>query len=453
MPDVYGLILSGGSGTRLWPRSREDLPKQFLALYGPRTLLQDTALRMLNAVPLERLRVEAGAQWEALVAHQLREVTGPLPQGAIVQEPCARNTAPAIVLGVEALRQAGAKDEDVVIVTPSDHIVQVPSAFAEALGRAVGAAEEGFMATLGIVPTHPETGFGYIRKGRDHGEWYEAEAFVEKPDLTTAKGYLKSGNYLWNGGVFVFSLSALREELAQAAPQLLAMAEGGRLREEFEGVTPISFDNAVMERARCVAVVPLDAGWSDVGSWDALHDILPRDGRDNAALGDVFLRESDNCFVDSRNRLTVLNGVRDLVVVDSPDALFIARRGASQDVREVVKRLKNEGRREVSQISESSRPWGAYRVLSEDSRHRVKRSIVMPGRAVPLQSHCHRNEHWIVLRGTGRLTLEGEERFIHEGEGVFIPKNTPHGLENCGHIDLELIVVQEGEWLGEEGGA
>ena len=452
MSDVYGLILSGGSGTRLWPRSREDLPKQFLALCGPRTLLQDTMARMLSVVPLERLRVVTGTQWEALVAHQAREVAAASSSGGlIVQEPCARNTAPAIMLGGEALREAGAGDDDVVIVTPSDHIVQSPGAFAEALGRAVAAAEEGFMATLGIVPDHPETGFGYIRRGRPHGDWYEAEAFVEKPDLPTAEEYLRSGDYLWNGGVFIFSLRTLLSELAQAAPSLLALAEERSLRDQFAALSPVSFDNAIMERAKRVAVVPMDAGWSDVGSWDALHDILPRDGRDNAALGDVVLRESDGCFVDSRNRLTVLNGVRDLVVVDSPDALFITRRGSSQDVREVVRRLKEDGRREVSQISESSRPWGSYRVLCEDPRHRVKRAVVMPGRALPTQSHRHRNEHWVILAGTGRLTLGGEARFIHEGEGVFIPKDADHSLENCGHIDLELIVVQEGEWLGEDG--
>ncbi|MCR5346320.1 MAG: mannose-1-phosphate guanylyltransferase/mannose-6-phosphate isomerase [Fretibacterium sp.] len=452
MPDLYGLILTGGSGTRLWPRSREDLPKQFLALYGTRTLLQDTMARMMNVVPIERLFSVTGSQWEALVTHQAREAAGRLPEGFAIQEPCARNTAPAILLGVEAVREAGASDDDIVIISPSDHIVRNPRAFAEALQTAAQAASEGFLTTLGVVASGPETGFGYIRKGQAHGKWSEAEAFVEKPDLPTAEAYLRSGNYLWNSGVFIFSLRALKSELAHAAPELHAfMGQGcAALREAFRDITPVSFDVAVMERARRVAVVPLDAGWSDVGSWDALHDILEQDEQNNAAIGDVVLRNSDNCFVDSRGRLTVLNGVQDLVVVDSPDALFITRRGKSQEVRDVVKALRDEGRREVSHISESSRPWGGYRVLCEDARHRVRRVTVMQGRALPVQSFHHRNEHWIVLQGTARLTLGDQTRFIHEGEAVFIPKDAPHGLENCGHIDLELIAVQEGEFLEED---
>ncbi|MCR4818014.1 MAG: mannose-1-phosphate guanylyltransferase/mannose-6-phosphate isomerase [Fretibacterium sp.] len=474
MPDLYGLILTGGSGTRLWPRSREDLPKQFLALYGTRTLLQDTMARMLNVVPVERLFSVTGTQWEALVTHQAREaavsrVGGPaerLPEGFAVQEPCARNTAPAILLGVEAVREAGAADDDIVIVTPSDHIVRDPRAFAEALRTATQAAAEGFLTTLGVVPDRPETGFGYIRRGRPrslaqgetippdppHGEWFEAEAFVEKPDLPTAEAYLKSGKYFWNSGVFIFSLRTLEAELARTAPELRSLMGNGThaLREAFRDIKPVSFDVAIMERAHRVAVVPLDAGWSDVGSWDALHDLLEQDEQGNTAMGDVVLRNSGNCLVDSRGRLAVLNGVTDLVVVDSPDALFITRRGTSQEVRDVVKALKEEGRREVIHISESSRPWGGYRVLCEDARHRVRRVTVMQGRTLPVQSFHHSNEHWILLQGTGRLTLGDQTRFIHEGEGVFIPKDTPHGLENCGHIDLEFIAIQEGEFLGED---
>lgn len=452
MSDVYGLILCGGSGMRLWPRSREGLPKQFLALCGPRTLLQDTVARMGRVVPLERLRVVTGGQWEALVAHQAREVAGELPSGFVVQEPCARDTAPAIVLGARALREDGAREDDVLIVTPSDHIVQDPRAFATALDVAVRAARQGRMTTLGIVPVRPETGFGYIRPGRDMGEWREVEAFVEKPDLATAERYVAEG-HLWNGGVFVSRFAQLEEELARLAPELWAMAQSGRLREELEGIAPVSFDRAIMEHARSVAVVPLDAGWSDVGSWDALHDVLPRDGQDNATLGDVVLRGCSDCFVDSRDRLTVLDGVEGLIVVSSPDALFVGRRGASQQMRDVVRQLKDEGRREVGRAFEGSRPWGGWRILCEDPRHRVLRITVMPGRAIPMRTLRHRNEHWVVLKGTGRLTLSGDVRPIHEGEAASIPKDVPRELTNCGSIDLELVIVQEGEWLDEDGGA
>ncbi|MDO4785749.1 MAG: mannose-1-phosphate guanylyltransferase/mannose-6-phosphate isomerase [Fretibacterium sp.] len=451
MSELYGLILTGGSGTRLWPRSREDLPKQFLALCGARTLFQETIVRMLRILPPERLRAVTGAQWESLVAHQAREVAR-TPEDFIVLEPTMRNTAPAILLGCEALRDSGAGEDDVVVVTPSDHIVRNPDAFSEALERAVEAARAGCLATLGIVPDRPDTGFGYIRRGAARGPWFEVEAFVEKPDATTAEEYLRGGAYLWNGGVFVFTLGSLYRELERTSPPLFSLAGRGAaaLHGEFEGIEPISFDYAVMERARRVAVVPLDAGWSDVGSWDALHEVSDRDERNNAAIGDVTLRNASNCFVDSRNRLTVLNDVEDIVVVDSPDALFVTRRGASQGVRDVVRGLKAEGRREVSQISECARPWGAYRVLCEAERFKVKRMVVIPGKGLPLQSHCHRVEHWIVVRGTARVRVGDEERFVHEGEGVFVPKNVPCSLENCGRIELEVVAVQEGEYLGED---
>ena len=451
MSERYGLILTGGSGTRLWPRSREDLPKQFLSLHGTRTLLQDTIVRMLRILSPERLRAVTGAQWEGLVAHQAREAAS-VPEDFIVLEPMMRSTAPAILLGCEALRDAGARDGDIVIVTPSDHIVRDSAAFAAALEHAAKAAEAGYLATLGIVPDRPDTGFGYIRKGAERESWFEAAAFVEKPDAETAGEYLRSGAYLWNGGVFVFSLGGLYRELERTAPNLAALAGRGTaaLIGDFEDIEPISFDYAVMERAQKVAVVPLDAGWSDVGSWDALHDVSDRDERGNAAIGDVTLRSASNCFVDSRNRLTVLSDVEDLVVVDSPDALFVTRRGASQGVREVVRGLKAEGRREVSQISECARPWGAYRVLCEAERFKVKRMAVMPGRGTPFQCHRHRVEHWIVVRGTARVRVGDEERFVHEGEGVFVPKNVPCRLENCGRIELEVVAVLEGEYLGED---
>lgn len=451
MSELYGLILTGGSGTRLWPRSREDLPKQFLALCGTRTLLQETIVRMLRVLPPERLRAVTGTQWESLVAYQSREAA-PVPEDFIVLEPTMRNTAPAILLGCESLRDAGAQDGDIVIVTPSDHIVRDPDAFAAALERAAEAAEAGCLATLGIVPDRPDTGFGYIRKGAERERWFEVEAFVEKPDLETAREYLQSGAYLWNGGVFVFSLGSLRRELERTAPALAALTGHGAeaLAGAFEAIEPISFDYAVMERARRVAVVPLDAGWSDVGSWDALHEVSDRDDRGNAATGDVALRNASNCFVDSRNKLTVLSDVEDLVVVDSPDALFVTRRGASQGVRDVVRRLKAEGRREVSQISECARPWGTYRILCEAERFKVKRVVVTPGRGMPLQFHCHRVEHWVVVRGTARVRVGDAERFVSEGEGIFIPRNVPYRLENCGRIELEIVAVQEGEYLGED---
>lgn len=426
------------------------MPKQFLALSGTRTLFQETIVRMLRILPVERLRAVTGAPWSSLVAHQAREITGPF-EDFIVTEPTMRSTAPAILLGCESLRDSGARDEDIVIVTPSDHIVRDSDAFASALERAAEAAEAGYLATLGIVPDRPDTGFGYIRTGAEREAWFEAEAFVEKPDLETAREYLQSGKYLWNGGVFVFSLGCLHRELERTAPDLAALAGRGAeaLAGDFEDIEPVSFDRAVMERARRVAVVPLDAGWSDVGSWDALHEVSDRDDRGNATVGDVTLRNASDCFVDSRNRLAVLSDVEGLIVVDSPDALFVTRRGASQGVRDVVRRLKAEGRREVSQISECTRPWGAYRVLCEAERFKVRHMVMTPGKAASFPPRCHSVEHWIVVKGAARVRLGDEERFVPEGDGIFIPKDVPCRLENCGRIGLEIVSVLEGEYLGE----
>lgn len=348
MRKIYGLILSGGNGTRLWPLSRENFPKQFIRLYGDKTLMQSTLLRMVNMIPIELLRVIAGAKWHDLVMTQAGEIFGAenLPDNFIIEEPCARGTAPAILLAAEDLLTHGACDDDVMIVLPSDAYIRNTKAFTDSLKAGVKAAEAGYIATLGIAPVRPETGFGYIRMGNEiAGGYCEAEAFVEKPDVVTAEKYLADGHYLWNGGIFIFTPKSLYRELEHADSELYAAAMRGNLRENFASVKNISFDNSVMEKAERVAVVPLvDSGWSDVGSWDALHDdVMTCDESHNAVSGNAIILEGSNCFVHSREKLAVLNMVDDIVVVDTPDALFVTRRGASQDVRKAVKYLKDHG--------------------------------------------------------------------------------------------------------------
>ena len=348
MRNIYGLILSGGSGTRLWPLSRENFPKQFIRLYGDKTLLQATLLRMVNMIPLESLRVISGSKWHDLIMSQAGETFGAdnLPDNFITEEPCARGTAPAILLAAEELLSHGAGADDVMIIVPSDAYIRNTKAFTDSLKAGVMAADDGYIATLGIAPVRPETGFGYIMQGNEIARgYYEAEAFVEKPDFLTAQKYIADGNYLWNGGIFIFTPESLYRELERADPELHAAAMKGNLRENFESLKNISFDNSVMEKAERVAVVPLvNSGWSDVGSWDALHDdVMQSDERRNVITGNALILEGNNCFVHSREKLTVLNMVNDLIVVDTPDALFITRRGASQEVRKAVKFLKDNG--------------------------------------------------------------------------------------------------------------
>lgn len=451
MSDIYGLILAGGSGVRLWPRSREELPKQFLSLRKGDTMLQETITRMLRILSPERLYAVAGEKWGALVAWQAREAAL-VPDDFVIEEPVARNTAAAILLGCGALKKAGASDGDIVVVAPSDHIVQDTSAFEDALRQAIDAASKGWMVTLGIVPSRPDTGFGYIKRGVPMGNGFEVERFVEKPDPATAESYVKSGEYFWNGGIFVFSLQTLERELERTSPELFAAYRKGyeSFLQNFETLPSISFDYAVMEKAERVAMVELNAGWSDVGSWDALYEVLEKDDARNVTIGDSMLFDAKGCFIDSRSRLTAMIDVDDLIVVDSPDALFIAKRGSSQKVRSVVESLKANVRKEAIQAPESARPWGLYKILCEEERFKIKRIVIMPGKRLSLQYHHHRSEHWIVVRGTARVTIDEKEQFVHEGESVFIPKNALHRLENPGRVELEIVEVQGGEYLGED---
>jgi mannose-1-phosphate guanylyltransferase/mannose-6-phosphate isomerase len=454
MNNLYALILAGGSGTRLWPWSREELPKQFLALAGKESLFQQTVRRLSLLVPPSHLYIAASSQWGTLLRHQMRQVSE-FSHDPVIVEPMARNTCAAIALGLTYILEHGASPEDSVFVSPSDHVIKDEDAFAEALKRGYEASKEGYLVTFGIPPTRPDTGFGYIQVVPETSKskgYLKVSHFVEKPDEHTAKAYLEDGNYLWNGGFFLFQINKMLEALKEYMPEVGEAASEGyeNLCSRFEKLPSISIDYAVMEKAKDIVAVPLEAGWSDIGSWDTLYEALDKDEDRNVKCGDVELTSSEGNLVFGNNRLIVGLNISDLIIADTPDALLVAKRGSSQGVRDVVSKLKEEKRREATEASINVRPWGMYQILHQGDRFKIKRIVIEPGARLSLQYHHHRSEHWVVVRGTALAKVGDEERFVHEGESIFVSKSTLHRLSNPGKLPLEIIEVQNGEYVGED---
>jgi mannose-1-phosphate guanylyltransferase/mannose-6-phosphate isomerase len=461
------VILSGGSGTRLWPLSRELFPKQLLPLVGDRTMLQETATRLQGLEDLGAPVVVCNESHRFMVAEQLMEV-GVEPQ-AILLEPMGRNTAPAVaVAALVALEKSrggdadDAGDDPVLLVLPADHVIRDVDAFRTTVMVGHSAAAAGALVTFGVVPDRPETGYGYIRRVPGEGPSYPVAEFVEKPDAETAATYVKSGDYFWNSGMFMFRASAYLEELGAHAPAILAACERAvvaakrdldftRLPSEEFGACPAdSIDYAVMEKTRAAVVVPLSAGWSDVGSWSALADALPTDEAGNVTAGDVLVEDTQGCYLHSTSRLIAAVGLRDHVVVETKDAVLVAPRDRVQDVKQLVQQLKAKGRYETSLHREVFRPWGSYDSVDSGDRFQVKRLSVKPGASMSLQLHHHRAEHWIVVSGTARIT-RGEETFLlGENESTYIPMGTKHRIENPGKVALHIVEVQSGTYLGED---
>ncbi|GAB4176909.1 MAG: mannose-1-phosphate guanylyltransferase/mannose-6-phosphate isomerase [Rhodocyclaceae bacterium] len=467
---IQPVILCGGSGTRLWPASREQYPKQLLALSGEHTMLQETALRLaaeLSGIEVAAPVVVANEEYRFIVAEQLREA-GQAAQ-AVILEPVGRNTAPALTLA--ALAAGG---DPVLVAMPADHVMTDQAAFRDAVARAAALAEAGMLVTFGITPAAPETGYGYIRRGRPIGEpaasaAFELERFVEKPDAGRAREYLASGEYLWNSGIFVMKASAwlaqierLRPDIALACRKAYSGAQRDRDflrvdREAFAACPSDSIDYAVMERIcagdggkRLAAVVPLSAGWSDVGAWDALWSVSGKDAEGNVVRGDVLLHETHGTLAISGSRLVACIGLKDAVVIETPDAVMVAARDRAQDVKRIVARLKEAGRDEVAAHRKIHRPWGYYDSIDRGERFQVKRIVVAPGATLSLQMHHHRAEHWVVVRGTARVT-RGESVFLlGENESTYIPLGVKHRLENPGKLPLEIVEVQSGAYLGED---
>ena len=449
------VLLSGGSGTRLWPLSREAYPKQFLPLAGEHTMLQDTWRRVAPLAGVAPI-VVANEEHRFLAAEQLRLVG--VEHADIILEPVGRNTAPAIAA---AALQASANGEDpLLLVLPSDHVVRDPEAFRAAVSAAIPDAEAGALVTFGIVPSAPETGFGYIQAAEGQGV-RQVLRFVEKPDAATARGYLEAGGYYWNSGMFLFRASRYLDELERFRPDILtavraAFAGAGRdgdfirlEREAFDACPADSIDYAVMEKTADARVLPVDIGWNDVGSWSALWEVSEQDGDGNARQGDVIAVDSRNSYAYAR-RLVALVGVEDLVVVETDDAVLVARKDRVQQVKDVVARLKSDQRSHAVLHREVHRPWGSYDSIDQDAGFQVKRIKVKPGARLSLQSHQHRAEHWIVVRGTARVTRDNDVFELHANQSTYIPLGARHRLENPGSEMLELIEVQSGSYLGED---
>jgi len=455
------VILSGGAGTRLWPLSRELYPKQLLALTGERTMLQQTALRLSGLATTGPI-VVCNEAHRFLVAEQLRQLK--IEPRATVLEPFGRNTAPAIALAaLAATRDAEAGSDAVLLVLPADHVIRDIPAFQAAVRVAQAAAEQGKLVTFGIVPSAPETGYGYIQRGlAQSGGVHAIARFVEKPSLQRAQEFLASGDYLWNSGMFMFRASRYLQELERFAPAIAASCrkalEGAKTdldfvridSKTFEACPSDSIDYAVMEKTADALVVPLDAGWSDVGSWAALHDASDADSHGNVTHGDVISENTNNCYLYSESRLVAAVGLSDHVVVETKDAVLVAPRDRVQDVKKLVARLKEAGRYEHSLHREVFRPWGSYDSIENGERFQVKRLKVKPGATLSLQMHHHRAEHWIVVSGTARIT-RGEEVFLlEENQSTYIPIGVKHRIENPGMIPLHIIEVQSGSYLGED---
>ncbi|MGY0560869.1 mannose-1-phosphate guanylyltransferase/mannose-6-phosphate isomerase [Luteimonas sp. A277] len=463
MSNLQVVLLSGGSGTRLWPLSREAYPKQFLALAGEATMLQETWLRvapLAEGAPI----VVANEEHRFLAAEQLRLVG--VEGAAILLEPVGRNTAPAIAAA--ALQAVAGGEDPLLLVLPSDHVVRDPAAFQAAVRAAMPAADAGALVTFGIVPEAPETGFGYIQAGAGQAAGQAAAGgvrdvlrFVEKPDAGTARAYLEEGGYYWNSGMFLFRASRYLEELQKFQPAMVTAVrkafEGAardgdfvRLDKDAFAASPAdSIDYAVMEKTGDAKVLPVDIGWNDVGSWSALWEVSKQDADGNAHHGDVIAVDSRNSYAWSR-RLVAMVGVDDLVVVETDDAVLVAHKDRVQQVKDVVARLKAGERSHAVLHREVHRPWGSYDSIDQDDGFQVKRIKVKPGGRLSLQSHKHRAEHWIVVRGTARVTRDNDVFELHANQSTYIPLGAKHRLENPGSEMLELIEVQSGDYLGED---
>ncbi|WP_029522931.1 mannose-1-phosphate guanylyltransferase/mannose-6-phosphate isomerase [Persephonella sp. KM09-Lau-8] len=458
------VILAGGSGTRLFPLSRKYFPKQFLNISDNKSLFQKTIERNLEVTgDIQDILIITNKDYKFHVINQIKDILGKDIDTNILLEPIGRNTAPAIALAVRYLQdKLGVDENEVVFVSPSDHIVSPTEKFVNYVKKAEDLAKNGFIVTFGINPTKPETGYGYIEAdlSAQINDAYKVKQFHEKPDLETAQKYILSGNYYWNSGMFAFSIRTILDELKRFSPEIYELIDEKTYEEvldNFENMPDISIDYAIMEKTDKAVVLPLELLWSDVGSWDSIYDVMNKDENKNVKTGKVIDIDTKNSLIIGDERLIATIGVNDLIIVETPDVVMIAKKGEGQKVKELVNKLKDD--EELKHLTEFHttvyRPWGSYTELEKGERYRIKRITVQPGQALSLQMHYHRSEHWVVIKGTAKVILENEngelkEYFVHENESIYVPKTTKHRLINPGKVPLEIIEVQVGEYVEED---